>query len=277
MRVLWVVLGLLLLVGPACAQLTGSYNVVLDEDGSAIVTLVVSGKGTINVPMPLDVRSPAVRDALYVKAKNGVDVSIDAEGQSTIVYKSSLLTYRSGDSWTFRMDLPKFDSASVVVYVPYTASVIETDPNTAVSQVGRSKNMIWNVKPEDTSYVAAEYSFLKTDLSQSGESSMKNAALTVAITLLIGLGIIWVVRWGGGKLSGRQREALGALTADERLVAQAILKSDGIDEGELTVRLKMPEAQVQSIVRGLEGKKIILVERGEGAASIRLSEWFKRA
>ena len=190
---------LVVLAGPVCGELTGSYSVVVDGNGTAVVTLVVTGLGTVNVPLPLDVKTPAVRDALYVKVKNGVDVSVDAGGQSTIVYRTSLLTFTNGGSTLFRMELPKFDSANVVLYVPEYAEVLETDPNAAISHVGLSKSIVWTVKPSQYPSVEAEYAVQK-GVERPVDDSMLYAVLAVVAALFVTVSASYLIlrkSWGG--------------------------------------------------------------------------------
>ena len=185
MRILPALAVLTILAGLSCGELTGSYSIIVDGNGSAVVTLVASGQGTVNVPLPLDVKTPAVRDALYVKAQNGMEVSVDAAGQSTVLYKTMLLTSHDGDAWKFRLDLPKFESATIVLYVPEDVEVQGTEPTAAVTHVGLSKSIVWSVKPSENRYVTADYVIPKPHTTKPGEEPLLGAAVIIVAVLFL--------------------------------------------------------------------------------------------
>jgi uncharacterized membrane protein len=281
---------LLALAGSTQSQLTGNYNIVLEENGNSLVTLVVTGIGTINVPLPLDVRSPAVRDALYIKAKNGVEVSIDAGGQSTIVYKTALLTSREGGDWRFRMQLPALDSATVILNVPVEAVVSQTEPNAAISHVGRSKSVIWNVKPGETPLVEAQYTFTGTsettqpstppETGYEGQSSIAYAVLVIIIPVLATLAILYLIRSrrGAGRLvlSPGKQNVLKTLTGNETKVVNLLLQNrGGMRRNELERASGIPKSSLASSLYNLEQRNVIRVDKSSAVHFVELTEWYK--
>jgi len=286
-------LGALLLVtltSSAAAQLTGNYNIVLEENGNTLVTLVVTGIGTINIPLPLDVKSPAVRDALYLKASNGVEVSIDAGGQSTIVYKTALLTSRDGGEWRFRMDLPALESATVILNVPETAAVSETTPNAAISHIGKSKSVIWNVKPQENQAVEAIYSFTSpaeptttTPREPSGGGrGLTNIAyglLIVSTAVLATLVIISLARRRQAPrvvLSPGKQNVLKTLTGNETKIIHLLLQNKGgMRRNELERVSGVPKSSLASSLYNLEQRNIIRVDKTYAVHYVELTEWFK--
>ena len=193
MRLGIVLILLAALAGPSSAQISGTYNIVVDGNGSAVVTLVASGQGTVNIPLPLDVKSPAVRDALYVKAKNGMEVSIDAGGQSTILYRSALHTTHDGGAWKFRLQLPRFDSATVVLYVPEEAEITDTVPTAAISHVGLSKSVVWNIRPSEDRFVEADYAIPQQKGRAESSEPLLSAALIIVVVLFLTVATVYLV------------------------------------------------------------------------------------
>ncbi|MBD3388312.1 MAG: hypothetical protein GF416_04480 [Candidatus Altiarchaeales archaeon] len=276
---------LLLVAGSASAQLNGNYNIVLEENGNSLVTLVINGVGTINIPLPLDVRSPAVRDALYVRASNGVEVSIDADGQSTIVYKTALLTSREGGRWRYMMELPPLESATVVVYVPETAVIAETSPPAAISHVGESKSMIWNLKPVNDSAIVAEYSFSGSAGHMTEEGGGRGLDLKYVLAVVLAplaatAVIIYLVRrrqrGEGLVLSGGKQNVLKTLTGNEMKIVSLLLQNmGGMQRNKLEKTSGIPKSSLASSLYNLEQRKIIRVDKSYAVHYVELTEWFK--
>jgi hypothetical protein len=207
MRLILLAAALALLSAQASGELGGTYSVVVDGNGTAVVTLVVTGMGTINVPLPVDVTAPAVRDALYVKSSNGVDVSVDAAGQSTILYRTDLLTFDEygisggnvvkAQSTRFRMELPGFNTTTVMLYVPEDVEVLETRPQAAVSHVGLSQSILWVVRPSENPVIEAEYRVQEAVPAGGGGVPYLSLFVAVAVLAVVAVGSIYLKRRGG--------------------------------------------------------------------------------
>ena len=280
MRVAAATLAFMLLIGCCSADLTANYNIVLEENGNSLVTLVVTGLGTINVPLPLDVKSPAVRDALYVKAKNGVEVAVDAGGQSTIVYTTALLTSRQGSQWRYSMLLPDFEAATVVLYVPENAVIHSTSPQAAISHIGRSKSLIWNVPPNQ-SEVVAEYSFTEPamqTIAGEGESDVFSSLLFIAVPLAVAAAIVFFVRRRGQAmvLTRGKQNVLKALTANESKIVNTLLHAGGgMRRNDLERQSGIAKSSLASSLYNLEQRNIIQVDKNTSVHYVEVTEWFK--
>ncbi len=278
-----VLLTLLIIAMPACADLSANYNIVVQENGNSMVVLVVKGIGTINVPLPLDVKSPAVRGALYVQSTNGVDVSIDAEGTSTIVYKTALLTNRAGKTWDFMLDLPNFSTASIIVAIPSDTDVLSTTPQAAISQVDENKNIIWDIKPESDTSVSAQYIFTeKQGLSAvPGESTkdvvIKVAVLTVLIVLILFGLYVWSRSRKGMLYSSGKQNVLKTLSGNETKIVSMLLQNDGgLQRNRLERESGIPKSSLASALQNLEKKNVLSVDRSYSVHYVELTEWFKK-
>ncbi len=287
-------IGLVLLslfIQPVSAQLTGNYNIIVEENGNALVVLVVTGIGTINMPLPIDVVSPAVKDALYVQSKNGVEVAIDAGGSSTIVYKSALLTGRMGQEWQFKLELPEFTAASIILSIPENTNVLSTSPNAAISHVGKSKNIIWNVFPSNNTFVKAKYMFTEptqTTLEKKQEddegTSTDSWLFTILITLIIPLSatLLFVLllyrrtRKGSLVFSNGVQNVLKTLTGNEVKVITLLLDNGGgMKRNDLERKARIPKSSLASTLHNLEKRNIIQVNKEYTVHFVELTEWFK--
>ncbi|MBD3262347.1 MAG: hypothetical protein GF334_11900 [Candidatus Altiarchaeales archaeon] len=265
-----------------CAQLSANYNVVVEENGNALVILVVKGIGTINVPLPLDVQTPAVRGALYVQASNGVEVSIDADGSSTIMYQTALLTSREGDRWDFNMKLPSFDSASVLVSIPENTKISSTAPQAAISHVGESKNILWDVKPLEQGLVEASYSFTQTPLPQinrGGDNLVQAVALFAVVLALLVLAYVafnLIKSQGEITLSSGKQNVLKTLTGNEVKILDTLISNQGdMKRNTLERTTQIAKSSLASSLHNLERRNIIEIDKSYTIHQIRLTEWFK--
>ncbi len=259
------------------ADLLADYNVIVEENGNALVTLVITGYGTLDVPLPLDVATPAVRDALYVKEKGGVEVSIDADGQSTIVYKTSLICVRDGGSWRFSLDLPDFERSTIIVHMPATAQIEYTTPNAALTAIGGSKSIIWNVK-SDVKRIEAGYVFGQVPVPDDGNQTMIYMVLIFVIPFLLTLAIVLYAsrRKGEIRVSQGKQNVLKTLSANEsKIVSQLLHNGGGMRRNELEQGTGISKSSLASALHNLEHKNIVHVNRSEAVHFVSLTEWFK--
>jgi len=272
------VLGLLivfLLAHSACADLAADYSVVVEENGNALVTLVIKGYGTMTVPLPLDVEAPAVRDALYIKEKSGVEVSIDADGQSTIVYKTSLLAARQEGEWAFSMDIPAYESATVVVYLPVRAQIRHTSPTAAISTVGNTNTLIWTLK--GAKRIEAGYAFPPAKTRDGMEGPTYVFIVVVGSVILTGAIIIYLLRKKAILITKGKANVLKTLSPNEGKIVTLLLQHiDGIKRNELEKMSGISKSSLASSLYNLETKNILHIDKAEAVHFVELTEWFKK-
>lgn len=168
----------------SASALSGTYSVIVADNGNAAVVLSVEGEGTVDVPLPLDVESYAVDGALYVPSENGVELSIGSTGRASLIFETALLTSKSGDKWRFEMALPELDSCTVTLFLPENAAISSTQPKAAVSSDSGSKTLLWQL-PKGTGSVTAEYAFVSAPAPGSGAQEGAAPDYTLAIGFVV--------------------------------------------------------------------------------------------
>jgi len=138
--------------------MSGTYSVIVAENGNAAVVLFLDGEGAVEIPLPLDAETYAVDGALYMPSENGVEVSIASAGSASVIFETALLTSKSGDNWAFEMEVAEFESGSVTVFLPENTTVSSTEPKATVSASDDSKTLLWQVSA-GTGTVGANYVF----------------------------------------------------------------------------------------------------------------------
>mgnify|MGYP006293909893 CR=1 FL=1 len=277
-------LAILFLASSVQARLDASYNIALEENGNALVVLVVKGIGNVNVPLPLDVESPAVRGALYIPSENGVDVSIDDDGTSTIVYKSALLADREGEEWTFLLETPRFDSASIILTIPDNTEIIKTEPTAAVSNIKGNKNVIWNINPGNTSSVSLRMRYtepaepaVEEPREDAGQALLKAALLALAILIILLAAYIYNSTRKGTVYSSGKQNVLKTLTGNETKIVNMLLQEReyGMQRNKLERESGIAKSSLASALQNLEKKNVVTVDRTYTTHYLELTEWFK--
>lgn len=133
------------------ATTSGSYDITVAENGNSFVFLSLTGNGTINIPLPLDVDAPTVENTLYIQAENGIDVLLsDEEYPVVVTYATSLLTSKVGEDWNFEIELSSLDSMNITLSLPKNARILKVSPkNGFIRNLENSNEVIWELKREE--------------------------------------------------------------------------------------------------------------------------------
>ncbi len=170
----------MLFAGLATAM-TSSYDVTVEEGGRALAVLVLTGEGTVNVPMPLDAGSPVVEGGVYLQAENGIDMVLT--GSASVVYKTDLLTLGENGLWTLDLELPDAQSSSVTLSLPANAEVVSTSPRAAITQTADSRNLIWTLGGEDR--VSVQYRLTADGAGSQPGVSQPSGGMDYTLIILI--------------------------------------------------------------------------------------------
>ncbi|MFH0860632.1 MAG: hypothetical protein V1921_05480 [Candidatus Altiarchaeota archaeon] len=274
MRGWWVVF-LVFFAAAADSQVFGEGNVIVSDNGDALVLLDLFGNGTVNVPTPLDVESPKVRGALYVSASNGIDVSFD--GEATVAYMTQLLTSKDGDVWSFWAELPEIP-IGVTVSFPANARVISTEPTAFVEQGDDSVNVMWiSISSEN---ISADYklSFDEpvTAAAQPDRGGVNPFLYAAALFAFIFIYLYMSRRKSGIVLSKGKRNVMKTLTGNEYKIVTLLLESrEGLKRSELERKSGIAKSSLASALYNLEQKNILGVDKTEEMHYVELTEWFK--
>lgn len=180
---------LILLAGIA-QGLTANYNIVVEENGDALAVVGINGEGTANLPLPLDAVAPVVKDALYVQATNGIDVSLGSTGTASVVFESSLLTGKSGDTWVFTMELGDFESSTVTLSLPKGISIVSTSPKATITQSRNSMNVLWT---SVSGSVEASYTFTGGTVAPGVPTTEESGDNTLILVTVIIVAVVIVI------------------------------------------------------------------------------------
>lgn len=146
---------ILLLLAHDAAAFSGSYHIVVDEEGRAAVFVGLNGSSAVDVPLPVDVSKPTVLNAIYVDSPDGVEVSVKGNDPATLVYQTSTIAVRTPYGWVLDMGFGN-RTYSALVSIPSRATVKLTKPDARVFDDGGSKNIIW----ESTDHIRVLYDYI---------------------------------------------------------------------------------------------------------------------
>jgi hypothetical protein len=172
----------LLLIAHGASALGGSYHIVVDEEGRAAVFVGLWGSGTVDVPLPVDVSSPTVFNALYVDSPDGIEVSLRGNESATVVYQTSTIATRTPYGWVLDLGFGN-NSYSALVSIPNRATVKLTKPDAKVSEDGESINVRW----DSTAHVRLLYDYIPSPVKEetTTSSTLPKADKTGTLTPLV--------------------------------------------------------------------------------------------
>lgn len=266
-------LTLLLLCSLASAA-TSSYDVTIEEGGNALVVLVISGEGTVNVPLPLDVGSPTVEGGIYLTAENGIDiVVIDS---ASVIYKSNLLTIDQEGVWVFDLELSDTATSSLTLSLPKTVSIQESSPAATITQTDDSVNLLWTLSGDNLVTVSYTLGELSSEAStqQPADYSMIIIVLVVIVILLA----VFLLKKKTSKAkpvtSGKQN-VLKTLTDNERSVVEALMRHGGeIRRNKLEKLTGISKSSLAGTLTNLESRNVVEIDKSRNVHLVALSGWF---
>jgi hypothetical protein len=171
----------LVLLLAAASAVAASYSVVVAENGNAFVAISLTGQGTVSVLLPVDA-SPRVTGALYVPTSSGIDVAVGSNGAANVIFQSSTLTDKSGDTWTVSVGLSSASQNSVTISLPPNSNVKTTIPPAEVADVKDSRNVVWN---NAAGTVSASYSVLPSTAPQAAPQADWTLVIIAAVIVII--------------------------------------------------------------------------------------------
>lgn len=301
LRLLFAVGFLAALPATCYAQLSGAYDITVEENGNAVVLLAMDGNGTVNLPLPLDVESLLVEGGLYVQRSNGIDVSSGIGDRILVAYKTSLLTYKEGGVWNLFIEIPRLQNASVLVSLPDEALVVNTTPDGRISIEGSSKNIYWDIDPEHAAGVSVSYYYTpagvaRTDTTTEAEYTTTTAtaantaiaqttpnhdvltlvaATITGIAIVVAIALILHARKSGNNISGKKK-VLKTLTPNELKIVTMLLDAGGeMRRNELEKNSQMAKSSLASVLYSLEKRNVVMVDKTTNTHRVGLTEWFK--
>jgi len=279
--------------------ISGVYDITVAENGNSFVVLSLTGNGTVNVPLPLDVESLNVENALYIQTENGIDILL-ADDSAVVIYTSSILTSKTRDEWNFEMELPNLDSAAVTVSFPKNVMVSRTSLGGMIKNLENSIDVSWELENfGESKNVFVYYKFsgiaVKTTTSSKTttpeekieEKENPSAYLLFAVILLMLLFIAYFFMSKKNEkkeskrkdeivLSKEKRNVMKTLSGNEIKIINVLLENKGkMLRNDLEKISGIPKSSLSVAIGNLERKNVIQVDKSEWTHEVELTEWFK--
>jgi uncharacterized membrane protein len=289
---------------PPETEMEGNYTITVEENGNALVSLVIHGSGTINLPLPLDVVSPTVEGALYIQAPNGVDISVGSAGRAMVIYHTALLTTKPSETWKLEMELPKFSSALVSISLPRDIEVALTSPKALIAQTSTATNLLWDLRPEENDTIEMQYRFVqyippstppapikvdeavgpfenttedstRPDIDEESRFFRPEDMFFVLFAVLL---FYYMKTRNKGKTISNEgiENVMNTLTDNELTIVNALIQNKGeMKRNKLEKTSGLAKSSLASALYRLEQRNILEVDRSGAIHYIRLTDWFK--
>ncbi|MBI2530235.1 MAG: hypothetical protein HYW05_03790 [Candidatus Diapherotrites archaeon] len=269
----------LYIMGSALA-VSADYDVKISENGNSLVIINISGKDCFDLPLPLDVAEPNVTGALYVYSEKGVEVCIGSTESAIIVYRSALLTEKTG-GWTFKMDLPALEKASAKINFPQNAIVTKTTPSAKIWQADGAKYAIYNIG--NATSIEAKYKFGTAETPAAATTGFYFLAqnyglygILLLVVIAAALSYFFYFSKKLAKITPGQENVAKTLTENEAKVVKMLLENKGsIKRNQLERSSELAKSSLAAVLYNLENKNIVGVDKSNTVHHVKLSDWFK--
>lgn len=248
------------------------YQFVIEENGNTIVGMTIEGSGTFDMYLQEDVSEVRVEGGLYALEGNLLSVGIGNAKRTVVLYKTSLLTSKSGEDWVFFSELMNNESNIIRVAMPKNTITTETSQN-AVIESGEFVKLRW----ENIESVELEYHFPPV-FNSSEESNDKNVGgyyWLIGATLVL---VVFVFVFRKKKpISGRKEQIFQTLGDNEVKIVRALLEMNGGGKRSIIEKkLGIAKSSLAAAINNLERKKILEVDREYSKHLIKLQDWFRK-
>jgi len=279
MRVMFAALAALLAAAVQTQALSVEYYAVIQENGDAVVVANILGNGTFTAQLPADVTEVKVRGALYVMDNRTVELSVGSSGEAAMLYRTSVLTEKEGSRWLFAME--PAGAEKLTVAMPNNTVVSWTEPM-ALMNSSSVLMLIWDAPAK----VSMEYAFGMQNSAGGLDETDGKGSGDFGMTLLMPAGIaVFVALAGLAALRARKmkRETteknreniMRTLSNNHRLVVSLLLQSGGaMKRSHLERKSGLAKSSLALVLRDLERKKIVEVDRSFPSHHIKFTEWF---
>jgi len=289
------------LIPLASAEVNGDYHIVVDEDGKALIFLLLEGNGTINLPLPLDVEEIEVDGALTFDAENGLDVVVSDDETASLIYKTDLLTVEKDGEVEMEMTLPELDSISILVSLPPEAQIKAVKPKASVTPSPQSVNILWtftypspktfkigySLPPETSQPLSTTSTSLTSSSSTTSFPPSKISHLPKSYVMFMLL--IFVVFGGVAYLTFKrlfsskvirptagQERIMKTLTGNEYKIVEILIQhGGGMKRNQLEKISNLSKSSLAGALFNLERRGILIVDKSNVVHYVELSDWFK--
>lgn len=168
------------------SEMSGLYEISVDDAGYVDVNLTVTGQGSLDMSLPLDVPAPITRKLLYLPAADGVKITKAQHGDASIAYGTNLMTLKEGNGWMFSIDLPALESAQLRISLPKDSLLDESTLPEASRYDKDEDTLHMDVNPRQVTNIAVHYQMLNAGF-EDGKIKSKLPLLVVFLILAAAL------------------------------------------------------------------------------------------
>jgi len=257
---------LVLLLLPVASALDSEYNIIVEDNGNALVIINLEGSGLVNIPLQKDVDDVKVKGALYKINDQSIDVSIGSTQEAVELYKTAYLTTKLNDQWKFKLDL--INNTMTTVALPNYVIVSETKPNAFIEELNYTKIVF-----QDTNSIEISYKFPDDIIIEPDEH--RNYLLWI-----INLGFVIIVALGASgyilrNKKSNKKNVIKTLSHNERKVINTLLENKGaIKRNDLERKTKLAKSSLANTLNMLERKKIIEIDKTYTTHFVKFTRWF---
>ncbi len=252
------------------------YMVIIEDNGNSLVAVSIEGSGLIDIPIQEDVEEINADGALYLMENDSIEVSIGETGSAYILYATSALTGKAGDTWHFEMPLPDFQDLDVTVAMPEDTNLVRMEPNPVIES-GEILQLHWKGSPGK---IGVWYYFDKDTDTLPDTSREKNSpeifvfAVPVLVLAAAGFMLYRSRKRKTLKLDKRQ-SIVRTLSPNEAKIVKTLMESGGEMRRSLMERkLDIAKSSLAVSLKNLERKNIVEVDRTSASHYVRFTEWF---
>jgi uncharacterized membrane protein len=167
----------------------------------------------------------------------------------------------------------------VLVSVPLSFSIIDTNPSATITQTEDSKNLIWAISGEDN--ITVTYSIgdgvvpVSAPAPTASDDSILNIIIIILVVVVIGLFFLMYKKGVHKGPSSGAKNVINTLTDNERAVVDTLLKKGGgMRRNELERASGLSKSSLSVALMNLESRKVVEIDRSRNVHYVSLTQWF---
>ena len=269
----------LFLVFSTTQSTTLDYYVVVEENGNSVVIITIHGSGLVNIPIQEDVEEIKVKGGLYMFDNNSVDISIGSTEKAVLLYKTSLLTEKQGNTWNFNMSLTELEKNEIIVAMPNTTIVKNMIPPAFIESMDFTK-LMWTENPKN---IFVEYCFeneldetLNLDKVEQKPEQFDYRVISVLTILgiLCGSIVVYTRKRKTSRMKNKQNIMRTLPVNEKKIVSMLIENKGGMKRSRLERETGIAKSSLASALKNLEKKNIVELDKTYKTHYVKLTKWF---
>jgi len=283
------IFSVLILLLTSASALKAECNMLLDENQSVISIWRFEGRGTVELPLPLDVDSYEIEGGLALQSPEGLSIFIGRTNKTAIAFESRLMVEENDNISLLRAFLPVIEAVDVSLHGPKNTEFVSTNPVATLMDSEAGPKAFWSLSNVKQIYVT--YQSIENEI-EGGEAlleeqetgfSMPEIPSFVWFILagLLALMILAKFAFFALKITGPWWLSRGMVNvmksfpdAEQKLIV-FLVKNRGRADMKKLKGLALEDANLGAMLESLKGKSVVEIT-GEGdKKEIRLTKWFR--